>query len=276
MTFRTPATVLTDRCRLDGRGLDALLSENTRLAKRKLETGLLKVLGLVSREGRWGWDGACLETVSGIAHDPINADINLYRYCGDNPAIYVDPTGLADQADEVKAHMTVSLVIEKKNAAGQWVTEASTGLTGSGGYDPKSTGWFSKEQPVFTETLASKPVEVDVSFWEGDQNGQPTHENRRVSATVEIVAYAKQVAGSAGSELALKIKNVHIVLGTRFTGLHYRDVGTVSVQVKSDSVKPGMVKGGTGPVDFKLDKNVVGVASVTADISGTITCYKDK
>ncbi len=73
MTFRSVATVLTDRCRLDGRGLDALLSENTRLAKRKLETGRLKVVDLVSREGRWGWDGACLETVSAIAHDPYGA-----------------------------------------------------------------------------------------------------------------------------------------------------------------------------------------------------------
>ncbi len=96
MTFRSVATVLTDRCRLDGRGLDALLSENTRLAKRKLETGRLKVVDLVSREGRWGWDGACLETVSAIAHDPIAADINLYRYCRDNPANATDPSGLAD------------------------------------------------------------------------------------------------------------------------------------------------------------------------------------
>ncbi len=100
MTFRTPATVLTDRCRLDGRGLDALLSENTRLAKRIVNTGRLKVVDLVSREGRWGWDGACLETVSGIAHDPIGTagGMNLYAYVDENPATLTDPRGLAPGA----------------------------------------------------------------------------------------------------------------------------------------------------------------------------------
>ncbi len=75
--------------------MDALLSENTRPAKRIVNTGLLKVLGLVSREGRWGWDGACLETVSAIAHDPIAADINVYRYCTNNPVDTADPNGEA-------------------------------------------------------------------------------------------------------------------------------------------------------------------------------------
>ncbi len=94
MTFRSVATVLTDRCRLDGRGLDALLSENTRLAKMKVNTGRLKVVDLVSREGRWGWDGACLETVLGIAHDPLKSGPNLYEYCDGRPTIGTDPTGL--------------------------------------------------------------------------------------------------------------------------------------------------------------------------------------
>jgi hypothetical protein len=45
-------------------------------------------------ELHWGWDGASLESVSAFSHDPIAADQNLYRYCGNNPVVYVDPTGL--------------------------------------------------------------------------------------------------------------------------------------------------------------------------------------
>jgi hypothetical protein len=41
-----------------------------------------------------GSDGACLESVSGFSHDPIAADVNLYRYCADDPLTHTDPTGL--------------------------------------------------------------------------------------------------------------------------------------------------------------------------------------
>ena len=38
----------------------AFLGENPRLEKMFLHTGVLRVLGDVSREGRWGSDGVCL------------------------------------------------------------------------------------------------------------------------------------------------------------------------------------------------------------------------
>lgn len=49
----------------------------------------------VSRERRWGSDGACLEGVSAFSHDPIGYDggINLYEYVGDDPLMRTDPTG---------------------------------------------------------------------------------------------------------------------------------------------------------------------------------------
>jgi hypothetical protein len=58
-----------------------------------------QVEGHVSRECQWGSDGACLERASGSCVDPISyysGDFNLYRYCGDNSVIYVDPSGLAE------------------------------------------------------------------------------------------------------------------------------------------------------------------------------------
>lgn len=45
-----------------------------------LDTGIEQVAGHIIRERHWGWDGACLESVSAIAHDPLEADQNLYRY----------------------------------------------------------------------------------------------------------------------------------------------------------------------------------------------------
>ena len=34
---------------------------------------------------------------SGISHDPISADVNLYEYVGDNPLVNTDPTGMCPQ-----------------------------------------------------------------------------------------------------------------------------------------------------------------------------------
>ncbi len=59
-------------------------------------TRLLRVLGHVSRDGQWGWDGACLEWPSDSSDDPKGykaGDANLYRYCGNRPVIHVDPSG---------------------------------------------------------------------------------------------------------------------------------------------------------------------------------------
>ncbi len=77
-------------------GRTPFLGENPRPAKMFLDTGIEQVAGHASRARRWGWDGACLETVSAIAHDPIGykgKDFNLYRYCKDDPATLVDPLG---------------------------------------------------------------------------------------------------------------------------------------------------------------------------------------
>ena len=46
--------------------------------------------GLQNNDNRW------YEAVTSrwLSQDPIAADDNLYRYCGNNPVIYVDPRGL--------------------------------------------------------------------------------------------------------------------------------------------------------------------------------------
>ncbi len=49
----------------------AFLGENPRLEKMFPHIGVLRVLGHVSREGQWGWDGACLEWPSDSSDDPI-------------------------------------------------------------------------------------------------------------------------------------------------------------------------------------------------------------
>jgi len=79
----------------------AFLGRNPRPAKMFLDTSIEQVAGHTSREGHWGWDGACLETVSAIAHDPIGywGGMNLYAYCGDSPLVYVDPAGLVGKPD---------------------------------------------------------------------------------------------------------------------------------------------------------------------------------
>ncbi len=156
MTFRSVATVLTDRCRLDGRGLDALLSENTRLAKMKVNTGRLKVLGLVSREGRWGWDGACLETVSAIAHDPVQQrslglSESIQRIGGGTAgyaatwmpvASLVSPTGVAAVSSSVATRSLESF----SAYAGAGITPSGVLIT-----DPLLT-------PTVTSTLGSSSV----------------------------------------------------------------------------------------------------------------------
>ena len=57
------------------------------------ETGFPQPSRRASRELRWGCDGASLGFASGYSVDPIAADINFYRYCGNTPLIAVDPLG---------------------------------------------------------------------------------------------------------------------------------------------------------------------------------------
>ena len=88
-------------------------------------TRLLRVLGHVSRDGQWGWDGACLEWPSDSSDDPSGYDAgdpNLYRYCGDKPTGAVDPTGLEWQ----------------QNGQGKWFwNQGTTGWRFYVGY-----GWY--------------------------------------------------------------------------------------------------------------------------------------
>ncbi len=102
-----PDAVAGERLGFDGKRLDmgieqvqaapapaGFVGENPRPAKMFLESSIERVFCGASREGHWGWDGASLETVSAIAHDPVQADINLYRYVANNPLINTDPLGL--------------------------------------------------------------------------------------------------------------------------------------------------------------------------------------
>ena len=50
-----------------------------------------------SATGEENFDNRWYEAVTGrwLSQDPIGADINLYRYCHNNPVIFVDPSGLS-------------------------------------------------------------------------------------------------------------------------------------------------------------------------------------
>ena len=72
----------------------ALLSGNPRLDEKFLGAGVCQIFSDVSRDVGLGSVGATLEWTVASSNDPIQADINLYRYCGNNPLTRTDPTGL--------------------------------------------------------------------------------------------------------------------------------------------------------------------------------------
>jgi hypothetical protein len=80
------------------RAIAAKLGRNSRLGLFCSTSGRLTVEGPLSREERWGSDGASLESVSAFSHDPIGyrGGRNLYEYCGDGPVNRTDPLGLVE------------------------------------------------------------------------------------------------------------------------------------------------------------------------------------
>jgi len=76
--------------------------------------------GLQNNLNRW-YDAA---VGRGTSEDPIAADANLYRYCGNSPTNSVDPSGLAGSIyDEIMASVTPSaasttLGLKQANAGG--------------------------------------------------------------------------------------------------------------------------------------------------------------
>ena len=91
-----PGGSVLDTGRLKVSAPAASLGAIPRPAKTFPETGFSQPAGRASRELRWGWDGASLKSASGYSVDPIgyrSGDLDLYRYCGDHPAVSVDPDG---------------------------------------------------------------------------------------------------------------------------------------------------------------------------------------
>lgn len=73
----------------------AELVPNSRRGEIYLDACMWQVEGRVSSESQQGFGGATLEWAVGFSIDPIAADINLYRYCGNDPLTRTDATGLA-------------------------------------------------------------------------------------------------------------------------------------------------------------------------------------
>jgi hypothetical protein len=86
-------------CRQTRRTIAAEFAGNSRRDDFLSTSGSPLVGGLLSRERRWGWDGASLESASVVADDPIgydSRDFNLYRYVSNKPTTLVDPLGYYD------------------------------------------------------------------------------------------------------------------------------------------------------------------------------------
>ena len=77
----------------------ALLSANSRRENFFLDACMWQFAGHLSRCRLLGSDGASLKRTVDAFVDPIAADVNLYRYCGDSPTNFMDPSGcLQDEA----------------------------------------------------------------------------------------------------------------------------------------------------------------------------------
>ena len=73
---------------------DALLAANSRREIFFLDVSMLQLEDHVSRGELLGSDGASLKKSVDAFVDPIAADSNLYRYCGNGPTNATDPDGL--------------------------------------------------------------------------------------------------------------------------------------------------------------------------------------
>ena len=58
-----------------------------------VDANVSAVVAQLSPRTRWGSDGASLGSVSAFSHDPAASDINLYRYCGNDPLVHTAPSG---------------------------------------------------------------------------------------------------------------------------------------------------------------------------------------
>ena len=72
----------------------ALLSATSRRDKFLLDACMLPVAGNVNQGGLLGSDGASLGWTVDAFVDPIESDLNLYRYVADSPLASTDPFGL--------------------------------------------------------------------------------------------------------------------------------------------------------------------------------------
>ena len=73
----------------------AEFARNSRRAEFLFNAGCWPIEAHLNQGRQLGWDGACLESVSGFSHDPIGyrGGMDLYEYCGDDPTMYLDPAG---------------------------------------------------------------------------------------------------------------------------------------------------------------------------------------
>ena len=93
---------------------------------------------LDSETGLYNYNHRYYSTALGrfINRDPISADVNLYRYCRDNPVIYVDPSGKLCRIATRCGTATISLGIPSGATHCGLMIEDETGtyaLDGSGG-----------------------------------------------------------------------------------------------------------------------------------------------